>query len=105
MPWESHLRTGNTKRTIKELKKSKPDTLIKIGELAILVDVKQSTLKYYSEEGMLPYIQRENGSNRLYPRKQAVLFINYIKSYKEKRLTVEEMKEKLSKKLEKINIK
>jgi hypothetical protein len=43
------------KRTIEEIKER---DLLKLSELAELCDVKYSTIKYYSELGLLPYEQK-----------------------------------------------
>ena len=38
---------------------------VTIGELARLTDVRYSTLKFYTEEGMLPFYQAEESVARL----------------------------------------
>lgn len=41
---------------------------VTIGELVRLTDVRYSTLKYYTQEGMLPFEQAEENLTRRYKR-------------------------------------
>ena len=45
---------------------------VTIGELARLTDVRYSTLKFYTEEGMIPFQQPEKNLTRRYKREEAV---------------------------------
>ena len=45
---------------------------VTIGELVRLTDVRYSTLKYYTEEGMLPFEQSEANLTRRYRREESV---------------------------------
>jgi DNA-binding transcriptional MerR regulator len=56
------------KRDIKEVKKME---FIRQSELAELNGVRPSTVKYYSELGLIPYTQHGEGLSRLYDRQEA----------------------------------
>ena len=56
------------KRTIKEIKKR---DFLKMSELAELNGVRYSTIKYYSELGLLPYEQHGKRLAKYYPAKKA----------------------------------
>lgn len=76
-------------RTQEKIKKSK---FVSIGELAVLANMRYSTLKYYTEIGILPFIQEEERRNRKYDQEialQRLLDINFLKT--QKRLTIEEI--------------
>ena len=45
---------------------------VTIGELVRLSNVRYSTLKYYTEEGMLPFEQAEENLTRRYKREQSI---------------------------------
>ena len=45
---------------------------VTIGELVRLTDVRYSTLKYYTEEGMLPFQQAEENLTRRYKREASI---------------------------------
>jgi len=53
-----------TKRTLEQIKQRE---LLKMSELAELAGVRYSTIKYYSELGLLPYEQRGNRLAKYYP--------------------------------------
>lgn len=67
--------------------------LYTIGEMAKLVDVPPSTLRYYEQEGLLPHVERSRGGMRMYTEadyerlmivdclKQSGLSIREIKSF------------------------
>lgn len=56
------------KRTLDEIKQRE---YLKLSELAELCDVRYSTIKYYSELGLLPYQQQGERLAKYYPSKQA----------------------------------
>jgi DNA-binding transcriptional MerR regulator len=56
------------KRTIDEIKKRE---YLKMSELAELNGVRYSTIKYYSELGLLPFEQRGKRLAKYYPAKEA----------------------------------
>jgi DNA-binding transcriptional MerR regulator len=56
--------------------------LVTIGELVRLTGVRYSTLKFYTEEGMLPFEQAEENLTRRYKRTEAIERIALIRSLK-----------------------
>lgn len=68
---------------------------VTIGELVRLLGIRYSTLKYYTEEGMIPFIQEEENLTRRYNRIATIQRINEIIFLREKGLTIEEIKNKL----------
>lgn len=71
---------------------------VTIGELVRMTGTRYSTLKFYTEEGMLPFDQAEENLTRRYKRCEAVKQIEYIKSLKEKNLNIKQIKEILEEK-------
>jgi DNA-binding transcriptional MerR regulator len=69
---------------------------VTIGELVRLTGVRYSTLKFYTEEGMLPFDQPETNLTRRYKRIETIERIALIKRLKEEGLTVPQIKEILS---------
>ncbi|MEG0272256.1 MAG: helix-turn-helix domain-containing protein [Hydrogenoanaerobacterium sp.] len=55
---------------------------VSIGELARLTGSRYSTLKFYTEEGMLPFMQEDEGLQRRFPREAAIARIDDIQSLK-----------------------
>lgn len=70
---------------------------VTIGELVRLTDVRYSTLKFYTEEGMLPFEQPEENLTRRYKRKETVERIFKIKEMRDSGKSVPEIKEILKK--------
>ncbi|MEF2965350.1 helix-turn-helix domain-containing protein [Paenibacillus sp. M1] len=68
---------------------------VTIGELARLTDSRYSTLKFYTEEGMLPFEQAEENLTRRYKREETVARILRIKQWKSDGLSIPQMKEAL----------
>ncbi len=68
---------------------------VTVGELVRLTGVRYSTLKYYTEEGMLPFEQAEENLTRRYRREETVRRLEAIKALKRQGLSVPEIKEKL----------
>lgn len=52
---------------------------VTIGELVRLTGSRYSTLKYYTEEGMLPFEQEEEKLTRRYRREESVMRVEYIR--------------------------
>ena len=71
---------------------------VTIGELVRLTGTRYSTLKFYTEEGFLPFEQEEQGLTRRYPREATVERIEYIKSLREDGKTILQIKEILHEK-------
>lgn len=57
---------------------------VTIGELVRLTETRYSTLKFYTEEGFLPFKQEEQKLTRRYPREEAVQRVAYIKKCEKK---------------------
>lgn len=68
---------------------------VSIGELARLTGCRYSTLKFYTEEGMLPFEQAEQNLTRRYRREESVARVEWIRSKREAGMTVPEIKEML----------
>ena len=71
---------------------------VTIGELVRLTDTRYSTLKFYTEEGFLPFEQEEQRLTRRYPREETVERIAYIKSLRGEGKTIPQIKEILHEK-------
>lgn len=69
---------------------------VSIGELVRLTDSRYSTLKFYTEEGMLPFEQAEENLTRRYKREETVARILRIKELKSSGLSIPQIKEALS---------
>lgn len=68
---------------------------VSIGELVKLTNSRYSTLKFYTEEGMLPFEQEDTQLTRRYKRVESIKRIEEIKSLKEKGLSIQQIKERL----------
>jgi DNA-binding transcriptional MerR regulator len=66
---------------------------VTIGELVKLTGARYSTLKFYTEEGMLLFEQAEENLTRRYKREDAVRRIFYIKSLREQDKTIPQIKD------------
>ncbi|WP_288221875.1 helix-turn-helix domain-containing protein [uncultured Clostridium sp.] len=65
---------------------------VTIGELVRITNSRYSTLKFYTEEGMLPFEQEEEKLTRRFPREKAIERIEEIKELKRKGYRVDEIK-------------
>lgn len=65
---------------------------VTIGELVRLTDTRYSTLKFYTEEGFLPFKQEEQKLTRRYPREETVNRIAYIKGLRKEGRTIPEIR-------------
>ncbi|MCL2783383.1 MAG: helix-turn-helix domain-containing protein, partial [Propionibacteriaceae bacterium] len=63
-----------------------------IGELVRLTGTRYSTLKFYTEEGMLPFEQAEENLTRRYKREQAIELISLIKKLKSEGQTIPQIR-------------
>lgn len=68
---------------------------VTIGELVRLTGVRYSTLKFYTEEGMLPFEQAEENLTRRYRREESIEMINKIRKMREEKMTIPEIKGKI----------
>lgn len=66
---------------------------VTIGELARLTGCRYSTLKFYTEEGMLCFEQPEQNLTRRYRREESVKRVEWIRRMRESGKTVPEVKE------------
>lgn len=66
---------------------------VTIGELVRLTGMRYSTLKFYTEEGMLAFEQEEENLTRRYKRLEAIERISIIKGLKEEGKSIPEIKE------------
>ena len=65
---------------------------VSIGELAELSGVRYSTIKHYTEIGILEFEQDDTGLKRRYPKQSSINRLNEILALKtEKRLTIAEI--------------
>lgn len=71
---------------------------VTIGELVRLTETRYSTLKFYTEEGFLPFKQEEQKLTRRYPREKTVERIAYIKSLRDEGKTIPDIREILQNK-------
>ena len=55
---------------------------VSIGELVQLTGSRYSTLKFYTEEGMLPFIQADEGLVRRFPLEASIARIKEIQALK-----------------------
>ena len=68
---------------------------VTIGELVRLTDVRYSTLKFYTEQGLLPFEQAEQNLTRRYRREESVERIELLRRLREEEKSVGEIKEML----------
>lgn len=68
---------------------------VSIGELARLTGCRYSTLKFYTEEGMLPFEQAEQNLTRRYRREESMARVEWIREKRECGKTVPQVKEML----------
>lgn len=66
-----------------------------IGEIAERSGTRASTIKYYTEQGLLPFTQNGTRTARRYPLEKSLQVLEAIKVYKEDRKTIGEIKKLL----------
>ena len=72
-------------------KTTEKNNFLTIGELAEVSGVRLTTLKYYTELGILPFNQGGERLTRKYKKEKALERLGKIKELKEKRLTIKEI--------------
>lgn len=77
------------------MEKIRSSEYVTIGELVQLTGVRYSTLKYYTEDGLLPFEQAEENLTRRYKREESVKRILYIKELRVSGKSIPEIKELL----------
>ena len=65
---------------------------VTIGELVRLTETRYSTLKFYTEEGFLPFEQEEERLTRRYQREETVKRIAMIKSLRQQGKTIPQIR-------------
>ena len=65
---------------------------VTIGELVRLTGVRYSTLKFYTEEGLLPFQQAEENLTRRYRRQESLQRIQKIRALREAGRSIPEIK-------------
>ena len=68
---------------------------VTIGELVRLTDVRYSTLKFYTEQGMLPFQQAEENLTRRYKREERIRRIQWIKALRQEGKSIQQIKQML----------
>lgn len=79
-------------RTLEKIMESE---YVSIGELVRLTDTRYSTLKFYTEEGMLPFEQADTNLTRRYKRLEAINRIEEIRKMRQNGKTIPQIKELL----------
>jgi len=64
-------------------------------ELSKLSGVKSSTIKFYTEQGLLPFKQADHKAYRFYNKKASLQRLNAIKTLAQRRIPITEIKELL----------
>lgn len=68
---------------------------VTIGELARLTGCRYSSLKFYTEEGMLPFEQAEQNLTRRYRQSESVKRVEWIRAQRETGKTIPEIRKML----------
>jgi len=76
------------KRTLEEIKQR---DFLKMSELAELCGVRYSTIKFYSELGLLPYEQQGDRLAKYYPAKEASKRVKEILRLRDKGKSIPEI--------------
>lgn len=79
----------------RSMEKIRSSEYVTIGELVQLTGVRYSTLKYYTEDGLLPFEQAEENLTRRYKREESVKRILYIKELRVSGKSIPEIRELL----------
>ena len=79
-------------RSIEQIEASE---YITIGEIVRLTGTRYSTLKHYTEEGMLPFEQAEENLTRRYNRVNTLARLTQIKQMKAAGLSIPQIKKSL----------
>ena len=73
--------------------------MVTIGELVRLTDTRYSTLKFYTEEGLLPFEQAGENLTRRYRREESLARIAHIRQLRQEGKSVPEIKALLGQEL------
>ena len=66
---------------------------VTIGELVRLTGARYSTLKFYTEEGLLPFEQAEENRTRRYRRAESVARIEQLRQWRTQGRSIPQIKE------------
>ncbi len=77
----------------RSMEKIQASEYVSIGELARLTGSRYSTLKFYAEEGMLPFEQAEENLTRRFPREESAERLGRILSLLREGKTIPQVKE------------
>ena len=75
--------------------------LLRIGEIAKVAGIPLSTVRYYTDIGLLKVTSHTKGGYRLYDREESLSIIRKIKPVVDRRRTLMQIKEDLAKKIKK----
>jgi len=78
-------------------KTTEKNNILTIGELAEVSGIRQTTIKYYTEIGILPFSQDGERLTRKYTEGEVLKRLEKIKELKGKRLTIKEILEHFDK--------
>jgi len=70
--------------------------LMRIGEVAKFCGVPKSTIRHYTDVGILPYEGTTPSGHRLYDPQKTLIRVQLIKSASTPRASLKEVKEKLN---------
>jgi DNA-binding transcriptional MerR regulator len=70
--------------------------LLKIGEIAKELSINQSTIRYYTEIGLLPVVETTESGYRLYDREETGRRISIIREINAVRMNLNQIKMKLA---------
>lgn len=81
---------------LKRAKEAGRADYLSITELAELAGARYSTVKYYTEQGLLPFEQAGEGLQRRYRRQEAIKRLKQILHLKAQRLSIAEIVRRLN---------
>jgi len=81
------------KRSIEKILESE---YVSIGELSMLTNSRYSTLKFYTEEAILPFEQDEENLTRRFHREKSIKRIEEIKDFKKQGYSITDIKKLLN---------
>lgn len=76
----------------RSMEKIMESEFVSIGELVRITCSRYSTLKFYTEERMLPFEQEGENLTRRFPREKAVAVLEHIQSLKAQGKSIPEIK-------------
>ncbi len=95
LPGGKTIPTMHMQRSARNETSSKMGTLATRQQLAKKSGVRESTIKWYTEQGLLPYTQRDTKRRRYYHVDEALQRLQYIQQLQGQGLSLEAIREKL----------